>query len=195
MTIGQVTRGTEAQATITGISPNQKLNLVLPQGDIGPKGESGVYSGNTEPSSDYDVWIIPDGTPGTIPTRTSQLTNDSGYITSNDIQDIYSYTETQTNKIYIDSNNDEFPIYRKIIELDFSETIQVTIDGESWYAVEHNISNFNKAFSFWMYINTGRFQAVVTEYLDINNQYILFPYDPSDMGTTEINIEYTKISN
>lgn len=130
-----------------------------------------------------------------LPTKVSDLTNDSGYITSNDIQDIYSYTETQTNKIYIDSNNNEFPIYRKIIELDLSKAIQVTIDGKSWYAVEHNISNFNKAFSFWLYKNTGSIQEVMTDYLHINNQYILFQYDPSSGGTVEINLEYIKISN
>lgn len=51
------------------------------QGEKGDKGESGVYTGTEEPSSDYDVWIEPDGTPGTIPTKLSDLTNDVGFIT------------------------------------------------------------------------------------------------------------------
>lgn len=46
------------------------------------KGDSGVWSSPDTPPDYYDVWIIPDGTPGTIPTKTSDLTNDSGYITS-----------------------------------------------------------------------------------------------------------------
>ena len=33
LSIGTVTGGAEAQATITGNSPNQTLNLVLPKGD------------------------------------------------------------------------------------------------------------------------------------------------------------------
>jgi hypothetical protein len=47
------------------------------QGVPGPKGESGVWEGSTEPGNDYDVWIIPDGTPGTIPTKLSDLSDDS----------------------------------------------------------------------------------------------------------------------
>lgn len=55
-------------------------------GPKGDKGASGVYTGTTEPSSDYDVWIIPDGTPGTIPTKLSDLTNDVGFINSTEAQ-------------------------------------------------------------------------------------------------------------
>lgn len=53
-----------------------------PQGIQGIKGDSGVWTGDETPPSDYDVWVIPDGTPGTIPTKTSQLTNDSGFIST-----------------------------------------------------------------------------------------------------------------
>lgn len=41
LTIGTVTKGTEAEATLTGTSPNQVLNLVLPQGEKGDAGEQG----------------------------------------------------------------------------------------------------------------------------------------------------------
>ena len=41
LTIGTVTKGTEAAATITGTAPNQTLNLVLPKGDKGDKGATG----------------------------------------------------------------------------------------------------------------------------------------------------------
>ena len=42
LSIGTVTQGTEAEATITGASPNQTLNLVLPKGDKGEKGDTGA---------------------------------------------------------------------------------------------------------------------------------------------------------
>ena len=42
LSIGSVTKGDEANATITGESPNQILNLVLPKGDKGEQGEQGV---------------------------------------------------------------------------------------------------------------------------------------------------------
>lgn len=41
LTIGSVTSGEEASATIEGESPNQRLNLVLPQGPEGPQGPQG----------------------------------------------------------------------------------------------------------------------------------------------------------
>ena len=42
ITIGTVTNGDTASATITGDSPNYTLNLVLPKGDKGDKGDAGV---------------------------------------------------------------------------------------------------------------------------------------------------------
>lgn len=41
ITIGTVTKGDIASASITGISPNQVLNLVLPTGSVGPVGPQG----------------------------------------------------------------------------------------------------------------------------------------------------------
>ena len=41
LTIGTVTKGDNASATITGTSPSQVLNLVLPKGDQGIQGEKG----------------------------------------------------------------------------------------------------------------------------------------------------------
>ena len=42
LTIGNVSSGASASATITGTSPNQVLNLVLPKGDKGDTGEQGL---------------------------------------------------------------------------------------------------------------------------------------------------------
>lgn len=44
LSIGTVEDGDEANATITGDSPNQRLNLVLPRGMQGPQGEPGISS-------------------------------------------------------------------------------------------------------------------------------------------------------
>lgn len=51
LTIGTVEKGDEAEATITGDSPNQILNLVLPKGDKGEKGDTpdmSIYYTKTE---------------------------------------------------------------------------------------------------------------------------------------------------
>lgn len=42
LSIGTVTSGSTADATITGTTPNQTLNLVLPKGDTGPQGSNGA---------------------------------------------------------------------------------------------------------------------------------------------------------
>jgi len=49
LAIGTVAKGDNAEATITGTSPNQTLNLVLPKGDKGDTGATGtgIPSGGT----------------------------------------------------------------------------------------------------------------------------------------------------
>ena len=69
LSIGSVTTGaagTNASASITGTSPNFKLNLTIPRGNTGatgatgPQGPSGTYTGPLKPTSDY--WkAIPSG--------------------------------------------------------------------------------------------------------------------------------------
>lgn len=86
LTIGTVEDGDVADATITGVSPNQILNLVLPKGKIGdqgPKGEpgTGVPSGGTsgqvlakKTDSDNDTeWIDPPATGGGLGGDTSPV--------------------------------------------------------------------------------------------------------------------------
>lgn len=45
LNVGTVKSGEEASATITGDSPNQTLNLVLPKGNTGPQGIPGKDGG------------------------------------------------------------------------------------------------------------------------------------------------------
>lgn len=47
LSVGTVTGGATASATITGTAPNQTLNLVLPQGPTGPQGPPGAAGGLT----------------------------------------------------------------------------------------------------------------------------------------------------
>ena len=62
LSIGEVITGEKSGASITGNSPNQKLNLILEKGDKGETGESGVYIGDIEPvDTVIKVWLKPDG--------------------------------------------------------------------------------------------------------------------------------------
>ena len=64
LTIGTVTSGIEASATITGEAPNQVLNLVLKQGEQGEQGEAApTITGITIRQSDYHMIVtLSDGT-------------------------------------------------------------------------------------------------------------------------------------
>lgn len=62
LAIGTVTTGVTADATITGDSPNQVLNLVLPKGDTGSAGADGV----TPTVSVGTVSTLPAGSPATV---------------------------------------------------------------------------------------------------------------------------------
>lgn len=55
LSIGEVTKGDEASATITGKEPNQLLNLVLPKGDRGEAGPPGPPGPKGEPGSALNV--------------------------------------------------------------------------------------------------------------------------------------------
>ena len=58
LSIGTVSNGDNAEATITGNSPNQILNLVLPKGDKGDRGEQGPQG----PQGEAGISNIPIGT-------------------------------------------------------------------------------------------------------------------------------------
>lgn len=65
LSIGTVTKGENASATITGTSPNQTLNLVLPKGDKGDKGNTGA-TGNDGYSPSASVTQLSGGATITI---------------------------------------------------------------------------------------------------------------------------------
>lgn len=78
LTIGSVTSGKVASATITGESPNQVLNLVLEKGDKGETGEKGA-TGDTGPQGEQGIQG-PQGSPGAdAPTITNITIRQSDY--------------------------------------------------------------------------------------------------------------------
>ena len=110
LTIGNVTKGDEASASITGTSPNQELNLVLPKGDSGPQGEIGpvgppgptntltigrVTKGDeasasitgTSPNQKLNL-VLPKGDPGPQGATGEKPTKGIDYFTEDDIEDL-----------------------------------------------------------------------------------------------------------
>ena len=78
LTIGSVTSGKVASATITGEAPNQVLNLVLEKGDKGETGATGA-TGDTGPQGEQGIQG-PQGSPGAdAPTITNITIRQSDY--------------------------------------------------------------------------------------------------------------------
>lgn len=73
LSIGTVTKGENASATITGTSPNQTLNLVLPKGDKGEKGNTGA-TGNDGYSPSAKVTQLSGGATITITDKSGTTT-------------------------------------------------------------------------------------------------------------------------
>ncbi len=73
LSIGTVTKGENASATITGESPNQTLNLVLPKGDKGDKGNTGA-TGSDGYSPSASVTQLSGGATITITDKTGTTT-------------------------------------------------------------------------------------------------------------------------
>jgi hypothetical protein len=73
LTIGTVTTGVNPSATITGDSPNQVLNLVLPKGDTGATGQAGA-DGTSPTVTVGTTTTLPAGSPATV-TQSGTATN------------------------------------------------------------------------------------------------------------------------
>ena len=78
-----------------------------------------------------DVGALPDNTP--IPSKTSELQNDSGYITAYQALHEYSTSEKVIGK-WIDGK----PLYEKTIN------VGVMIKDTSWHSINHNVLNIDK---------------------------------------------------
>lgn len=97
----------------------------------------------------------------------------------NTVIDKYTRAEAyKTNKVYVDSNNVEHPVYRKILIFPQNTTVStVTIGGHAYKAIEHGLSNFYKM----MEINCsatspdGLYMQKIPDGLYFSSQYILVP--------------------
>lgn len=166
LTIGTVQGGETADASITGDSPNQVLNLTLPKGDKGDTGEKGDPG-----TTDYNELI----NKPTIPTKTSDLTNDSGFIT--DISD----KEDKSNKvteISSSSTNEQYPsaksVYDNIEEhgVIISPT-EPTDRKKVW--LQKNIKNLVNMYREQIELNKGKYHMSGSERVNNAYTYIKIP--------------------
>ena len=81
-TVSTGAAGSNASASITGTSPNFKLNLTIPRGNTGatgatgPQGPSGTYTGPLKPTSSY--WRSAVGTVNSSDIRTGRINIPAG---------------------------------------------------------------------------------------------------------------------
>lgn len=83
---------TEYKLSYTASEIDRKLGLI-----------SGIYIGDGDMPEDYNIQIDPNGEATIIPTKTSELKNDSGFITADDLpsvsgEDIVLYDRTTGTK-------------------------------------------------------------------------------------------------
>jgi hypothetical protein len=101
LSIGTVSSGATAAATITGAAPSQTLNLVLPKGDtgsagvagatgsVGPQGPPGSAASATTSASDLTSGTVATARLGSgTANSTTYLRGDQTYVTLDDDQNI-----------------------------------------------------------------------------------------------------------
>lgn len=79
LTVGTVTKGDQPSVTITGTAPHQVIDLVLPKGDRGEKGDTGAASTVPGPANSLSIGTVTGGATagatitGTAPAQTLSL--------------------------------------------------------------------------------------------------------------------------
>ena len=81
----QVETDTEDEYVLSLSTPDETITTPNLRGKEGKQGVSGVYVGIGEMPDGYNVQIDPTGEAVVIPTKTSELINDSGFITRNEL--------------------------------------------------------------------------------------------------------------
>jgi hypothetical protein len=155
---------------------------------------------NKDPNTFYN--ITDDTDPSSIPTKTSDLVNDSGFITSSDLEEamrennIYSTNETKIGT-WIDGK----PLYRKVIQP------VIEIGANATVSVPHGISNLSQVLKvdatlFWWNktyplpaIYEDLSKQVAINYIDSTNVYIKSFGDNWSSQITTIILEYTKTTD
>lgn len=184
--IGEVKEGDTANATITGKEPNQILNLVLPKGIEGPKGDTGSKGNDGyTPIKGTDYWTTSDKQEIVndvlneidIPTSTEDLTNDSGFITNtiNDLVNYYLKSETY-------SKNEVNTLISNINKVTISIVDALPTTGESnviYFVPKEGSTN------------------------DVYDEYVFINANPEHIGSTNVDLTsyatkswvYTQIAN
>ena len=130
LSIGTVTKGDDADATITGTSPNQTLNLVLPKGDkgdTGNRGPQGIQGIQGPPGQDGAIqYTAGDGID--ITNNTISALNDTYFVNDNSEQNPFVFAGKKKG-VYFFNNIDYFngdtintpPLYFKLEASDVSD--------------------------------------------------------------------------
>lgn len=115
--------------------------------------------------------------------------------TNDDIKEVYSRQETLTNKIYVDSNGVEHPVYRKILDWNSSTIQDVTLYSQTYKGILHNIQNFSKLQNLSVYQSINNTQSANgSDSFIATSTHIVCLATGMDNYESEITIEYTKSS-
>lgn len=163
LTIGSVTSGEVASATITGDAPNQVLNLVLKQGE---KGDSGVYVGTGDMPEGYNVQIDPSGSGGEI-------------VTAESIKSALGYTPADSAAL---SGKQDKPTIKTAMD-------EIAVAGAQYYLGEQTAVDivFPDDAQIGQMITFCWYNGATAATLSITGTMLAFDYTPSANTRSEIN--------
>ena len=163
LTIGTVTSGIEASATITGEAPNQVLNLVLQRGE---KGDSGVYVGAGDMPEGYNVQIDPSGSGDEI-------------VTAESIKSALGYTPADSAAL---SMKQDKPIIKTAMD-------EIAVAGAQYYLGEQTAVDivFPDDAQIGQMITFCWYNGATAATLSITGTMLAFDYTPSANTRSEIN--------
>ena len=107
--------------------------------------------------------------------KDNKILNIKEYI---DNGDVYSFNEVKTNKIWIDSNNVEHPIYRKVIDFGY-------LPNNTYREVDSGLSNVNICHMYGKATNSSNATITIPEASGGNTIRVVFTTDNKvQIGTT-----------
>lgn len=192
LTIGTIEKGDEASATITGESPNQRLNLVLPKGDKGEKGNTGEQGiqgiqgdkgekGDTgekgEKGDKGDKGDIGDVSKEQLKESEKKIYSQFGIdIAKGKNITINNSSNLSYNKFHIGGNSiqDGTPTSEAPVEIQSVDTVEIKQIGKNLLNIEEFINNLKNTFSVEeiIYDNKNCYQISTsknTHYYNLSN--------------------------
>lgn len=152
------------------------------------KGDSGVWSGSDTPPDYYDVWIIPDGTPGTIPTKLSELSDDTTHRVVTDAEKTTWNNKSNFSGSYPDlTNKPNLTVYEqlsnKVTSISSNSTDTEYPSAKAVYTYANNkVINNNHLTDNTSQTYSGR--IIDKKILDLDNKII----DKSNIVTIQFSI-------